>query len=211
MPYCQNCGAEISGNFCPNCGAQSGSVATPLPKLVIHENAVVKPRYSTGALVLAGYLGFIFLMSFLIFFITSTVYFLGGTLHIGEYLGVLVGFACIFGITLLFYLPGINSIRKRSPEGMAMRTFWSFFCKTLLFVVCWFLAIVGCVYIFGLFFKSWRLGLWVSRPNNDQYTAFVDGKKVPVTRYYDNLPDYGARGKWVYRADNGEFYRPPVR
>ena len=82
MPYCQNCGAEISGNFCPNCGAQSGSVATPLPKLVIHENAVVKPRYSTGALVLAGYLGFIFLMTFLIIFITFTVYFLGGTLRI---------------------------------------------------------------------------------------------------------------------------------
>ena len=211
MPYCQNCGAEVAGNFCPTCGAQSGSVLPNMPKLIIHEGAIVKPRYSTGAMVLAGYLGFCFLLMFLVFFIAYTVHLLGGTMSIIEYLGALVACAILFGIAFLCYLPGINSIRKRSPEGMAMRTFWSFFGKTLLFVICWFVAITGCVYIVGLFCKSWRLGLWVSRPNNDQYTAFVDGKKIPVTRYYDDLPDYGARGKWVYRANNGEFYRPPVK
>jgi len=125
--------------------------------------------------------------------------------------GAMVGDVCVLAIAFLCYLPGIHSIRKRSPEGMAMRTFWSFFRKTLLFVVCWFVAIAGCVYIIGLFLRSWRLGLWVSKPNDNEYTAFVDGKKIPVVRYYDDLSDYGARGKYIYQDANGEFYRPPVK
>ena len=211
MPYCQNCGTEVNGNFCPNCGVQTGSVAVTAPHLFIHEDVKVEPRYSTGALVLAGYLGFGFLMTSLITFIVFTVFFLRGTSNFGEWLAAMAGTVCILAVAFLCYLPGIISIRKHSPEGMAMRTFWSFFRKTLLFIVCWGIAIAGCFYIIGLFLKSWRLGLWVSKPNDNEYTAFVDGKKIPVVRYYDDLSDYGASGKYIYRDANGEFYRPPVK
>ena len=208
MPYCQNCGTEVAGNFCPNCGAQSGSVATPLPKLVIHENAVVKPRYNTFSLVLAGWMGLACLIMTLVFFIY-------GVLIVDEGFGTKMGFVAATAfcgvLTYLCYLPGISTIRKRSPEGTAWATFRTFFIKSLLFFILWGVTLAGCVYIIGIPFKVWRLGLWVSRPNDDQYTAFVDGEKIQVTRYYDDLPDYGARGDWVYRADNGEFYRPPVR
>ena len=211
MPYCQNCGTEVNGNFCPNCGIQTGSVAPTAPEPVIHTGVKVEPRYSTGALVLAGYLGNGFLMTSLIAFILFTVHFLGGSSNFGEWLAAMVGSVCILAIAFLCYLPGILSVRKRSPEGMEMRTFWSFFRKAILFPACWTFTLAGCFYIIGLFFRIWRLGLWASKPNDNEYTAFVDGKKIPVVRYYDDLSDYGASGKYIYRDANGEFYRPPVK
>ena len=208
MPYCQNCGTEVAGNFCPNCGAQTGTVTPPLPQLIIHENAVVKPRYGTASLLLAGWLGLGLLLGTLAFFIYGVLIVEGS---FGDKLGMLVA-CCITGaLTFLCYLPGINSIRKTAPEGEFFSTFKSFFVKSLLFIFAWGVTMAGCVYIIGIPFKVWRFGLWASRPNDDQYTAFVDGERIPVTRYYDDLPDYGARGDWVYRADNGEFYRPPVK
>lgn len=212
MPYCQNCGTEVNGNFCANCGVRIGSVAPTAPEPVIHTGVKVKPRYGTGSLVLAGYLGFTFLLTSLIIIITVAVvsnegrYYSG--LGLGDWLGLIVGEVFVLAIAFLCYLPGILSIRKRSPEGMAMQTFWSFFRKSLLFLICWAITLVGCVYIIGLFFGVWRLGLWASKPNEHEYTAFVNGKKIPVVRYYDDLPDYGATGKYIYRDANGEFYRP---
>ncbi|MBR7122991.1 MAG: zinc ribbon domain-containing protein [Oscillospiraceae bacterium] len=208
MPYCQNCGTEVAGNFCPNCGAQTGTVTPPLPQLIIHENAVVKPRYTTGALLLAGWLGLGLLIGTLTFFIYGVLIAPGS---FGDKLGMLIACLITGFLTYLCYLPGIRSIRKTAPKGEFFSTFKSFFLKSLIFIFAWGVTIAGCVYIIGIFFKVWRFGQWASRPNDDQYTAFVDGEKIPVTRYYDDLPDYGARGDWVYRADNGEFYRPPVK
>ena len=68
MPYCQHCGAEVTGNFCANCGAQLGSVVRPgNSKYVIHRNADVKPIYGTGSIIVASYFGVPFLVITAIF------------------------------------------------------------------------------------------------------------------------------------------------
>ena len=211
MPYCQNCGTELTGSFCPNCGTQAGVHTSYNRGPIIHENADVKPRYGAGAMVLAGYLGFIFLMTALIVFIVFTINFLGGTLTFGEYFGALVGSVCVFAIAYLFYLPGIRSIRKRSPKGTAMKTFRSFFGKSLLFVLAWGITFMGCVYLFGIFFKVWRLGLWATRPNPDEYTAFVDGKKIAVIKCVDKTVYSDGVVRYIYKDANGEIYRPAFR
>ena len=209
MPYRQNCGSETNGNFCPNCGTQTGTFVVSAPQFILHKDADVKPRYSTGAIVLAGYLG---LGCFL-----ATLLFLGVVLNAptsmksSDILVVLFVTLLLLTITILSYLPGFISIRKRSPEGMFAKTFFSFWIRSVLFIFFWGIAIAGCAYIVGIFCKSWRLGLWVSRPSPTEYTVFVDGEKIPVVRLYDNLPDYGPRGEYVYQDANGEFYRPPVR
>ncbi len=208
MPYCQNCGAEVAGNFCPNCGTQAGAPAATIPQLIIHENVEVKPRYGVGAIILAGWLGLAMLIATLAFFIYGVLIVEGS---FGDKIGMVIATAFCAVFTYLCYLPGIKSIRRTAPEGEFMDTLKSFFVKSLLFFFAWGVTLAGCVYIFGIFFKVWRFGLWASRPNDDQYTAFVNGKKISVTRYYDDLPDYGARGDWVYRDENGEFYRPPVK
>lgn len=211
MPYCQNCGAEVAGNFCPNCGAHAGTVTPAAPQLVVHENVVVKPRYSTVALVIAGYMGFIFLLAAVFVVIGAIVMFANPDISFSEKFVFPICALLTFAMAFVFYLPGIKSIRKYSPERMAMDAFKSFFWKSVGFVFLWGVTIAGCVYLIGIPLKVWRLGLWTSRPNDDHYTALVDGKKIPVTRYYDDLPYRGAKGKWIYRDDNGEFYRPPVK
>ncbi len=209
MPYCQNCGAEVEGNFCPNCGAQAGAVVSAEPTYVIHENAVVKPRYTLGQIILAGYLGLIFLVMGVSLLLTG---YLGGMLDFSGYVGVTLGCAFCLGLAFLCFLPGIRSIRKHSPEGEAGATFKSFLGKSLLFIFAWGVTLMGCCYIIGIFFKVWRLGLWASGPNDDQFTVYVDGKKIPVVRYLDDLPCKSAkRGKYVYKDDNGEFHRPPIK
>ena len=209
MPYCQNCGAEVAGNFCPNCGAQAGTVTPAEPMPIIHKDVDVKPRYNTVSLAIAGWLGFSCLIMTLVFIILGGVITAEATFS--ETMAFWVATLICAGLTYLCYLPGINTIRKYSPEGEVMSTFWSFFGKSFLIIFAWGVTLAGCVYIVGIFFKVWRFGLWASRPNDDQYTAFVDGKKIPVTRYYDDLPGYGPRGQWVYMDNNGEFYRPPVK
>ena len=57
MPYCQNCGSETNGNFCPNCGTQTGTFVVSAPQFILHKDADVKPRYSIGAIILAGWPG----------------------------------------------------------------------------------------------------------------------------------------------------------
>lgn len=125
MPYCQNCGTEANGNFCPNCGAQTGFVmpAAPIPTIpmpVIHKDVVVKPRYNTFSIVLAGWMGLACLIMTLVFFIYG-VLIVEGT--VGDKIGFLIGTLVCAGLTYLCYLPGIRSIRKYSPEGTAMSTF----------------------------------------------------------------------------------------
>ncbi len=209
MPYCQNCGAEIAGNFCPNCGAQAGAVVSAAPTYVIHENAVVKLRYTLGQIVLAGYLGLVFLIAGVSLILTGL---LGGMLDFSGLVGVIFGsIFCLF-LAFLCFLPGIRSICKHSPKDEVGATLKSFIGKSLLFIVAWGVTLMGCCYIIGIFFKVWRVGLWASGPNDDQFTAYVDGKKVPVFRYLDDLPSKSAkRGKYVYKDDNGEFHRPPVK
>lgn len=203
MPYCQNCGSETNGNFCPNCGTQTGTFVVSAPQFILHKDADVKPRYSIGAIILAGWLGLGVTL--------LTLVGLSSLNSISDFLNSFSSFVFCIVLLVLCYLPGIISIRKRSPEGMFAKTFFSFWIRSVLFIFFWGVAIAGCAYIVGIFCKSWRLGLWVSRPGPTEYTVFVDGEKIPVVRLYDNLPDYGPRGEYVYQDANGEFYRPPVR
>lgn len=208
MPYCQNCGSETNGNFCPNCGTQTGTFVVSAPQFILHKDADVKPRYSIGAIILAGWLG---LGVTLVTLVGLSSLFTTTFNSISDFLSSFSSFVFCIVLLVLCYLPGIISIRKRSPEGMFAKTFFSFWIRSVLFIFFWGVAIAGCAYIVGIFCKSWRLGLWVSRPGPTEYTVFVDGEKIPVVRLYDNLPDYGPRGEYVYQDANGEFYRPPVR
>lgn len=208
MPYCQNCGSETNGNFCPNCGTQTGTFVVSAPQFILHKDADVKPRYSIGAIILAGWPG---LGVTLLTLVLLSSLFTKTFNSISDFLSSFSSFVFCIVLLVLCYLPGIISIRKRSPEGMFAKTFFSFWIRSVLFIFFWGVAIAGCAYIVGIFCKSWRLGLWVSRPGPTEYTVFVDGEKIPVVRLYDNLPDYGPRGEYVYQDANGEFYRPPVR
>ncbi len=212
MPYCQHCGTEVTGNFCSHCGTQVGAAAPATPRFIIHENAVVKPRYSTLSLIIAGYLGFTTLLASILA-VVGGIYIYTATPDITfeNVLSMLIALLISFAMAYLFYLPGIHSIRKYSPKGMARDAFKSFFWKSVGFVFLWGVSFAGCVYLVGIPLKVWRLGLWTSRPNDDHYTAIVDGKKIPVVRYFDDLPCRGKRGKWVYQDEKGEFYRPPVK
>lgn len=211
MYYCQDCGTPVPGNYCPNCGTPVGTYTPAAPRYRIYQDVEVKPRYSTGALILAGYLGFTFLLAAIFVVIGAIYMFTLPDITAGEKLIFPICALFTFFIAFLLYLPGIHSIRKYSPEGMAMDAFKSFFWKSVGFIFLWGVSIAGCVYIIGIPFRVWRLGLWASRPNDDHYTALVNGRKIPITRYYDDLPDGGPRGKWVYMDENGTFYRPPVR
>ena len=206
MPYCQNCGTEVTGNFCPNCGAESGSRT---PDLIIHKNVDVKARYNVGVILLAGWLGWVGIWLMLVPFISLAV--LGTNPEGLDVMGVYLGVG-LFGAvwTVLCYLPGINMIRKRTPKELVGKTIRSFIIRSLLFIICWGIGIGGVFYIIGIFLKSWRLGLWASRPKFEEYTAFYNGEMIPVTKYYDDLPDYGPKGEYVYMDANGVFYRPPV-
>ena len=147
MPYCQNCGSETNGNFCPNCGTQTGTFVVSAPQFILHKDADVKPRYSTGAIVLAGYLG---LSSFLATLLCLGVVFNAPTSTKSSDILVFL-FVTLFPltITILCFLPGIISIRKRSPEGMFAKTLTSFLIKSFLFGICWSIAIVGSMFIIG--------------------------------------------------------------
>jgi hypothetical protein len=205
MPYCQNCGTEVTGRFCPNCGAEGGNLT---PEFVIHKNVEIKPRYNVGVTLLAGWLGWAGIyMMFLPLIGLSVIGSNPSAEEVAIYLGVF-----LFGVvwTVLCYLPGINMIRKRTPKELVGKTIRSFIIRSLLFIICWGISLAGVFYIIGIFLKSWRLGLWASRPKFEEYTAFYNGEMIPVTKYYDDLPDYGPKGEYVYMDANGVFYRPPV-
>ena len=205
MPYCQNCGTEVTGRFCPNCGAEGGNLT---PEFVIHKNVEIKPRYNVGVTLLAGWLGWVGIyMIFLPLIALSVIGSNPSAEAVAIYLGVF-----LLGVvwTVLCYLPGINMIRKRTPKELVGKTIRSFIIRSLLFLICWGISLAGVFYIIGIFLKSWRLGLWASRPKFEEYTAFYNGEMIPVTKYYDDLPDYGPKGEYVYMDANGVFYRPPV-
>jgi hypothetical protein len=206
MPYCQNCGTEVTGRFCPNCGAEGGNLT---PEFVIHKNVEIKPRYNVGVTLLAGWLGWAGIyMMFLPLIGLSVIGSNPSAEEVAIYLGVF-----LLGVvwTVLCYLPGINMIRKRTPKELVGKTIRSFIIRSLLFIICWGISLAGVFYIIGIFLKSWRLGLWASRPKFEEYTAFYNGEMIPVTKYYDDLPDYGPKGEYVYMDANGVFYRPPVK
>ena len=208
MPYCQNCGTEVTGNFCPNCGAEGGNLT---PEFVIHKNVEIKPRYNAGVTALAGFVGSTGVFLALIGLIFGLTEIANPNVSLEEKMTYLIFVIIGAAITYLGFLPGIKMIRKRTPKKLVLKTAVSFVIRSLLFLPCWGVSIAGVCYIIGIFLKSWRLGLWASRPKFEEYTAFYNGEMIPVTKYYDDLPDYGPKGEYVYMDANGVFYRPPVK
>lgn len=211
MSICKYCGTKINGNYCSNCGSKSDSFTNSnaytsfgyqpsTPK-----NVKIKPRYGTGSLLLAGYFGSSFLGSAILTLIGFTIYYLNGSIDYAEYQLMLSGCLLLSAISLIFYLPGIISITARSPKRTLLKTFGSFVLKSLLFIICWGITLLGCLTLVGLFLGVWRLGLWASCPNKNEYTAFINGKKIAVTRSGDS------RNNYIYQDANGEYYYPRTR
>lgn len=215
--FCQKCGTEVTGAFCPNCGTAAGAAGVSEDQIIVHENAIVKPRYKTSHIVLAGYLGLTFLITTLVAVGMFVVFFfklfeLGFTSGgIGMLLGAAIGAAVCGFLTFLCYNPGLKSIRQNTPKEEIKQTTKSFFIKSLIFIITWGFTLAGCVYIIGLFFKVWRVGLAVSRPKDNEYTAFVNGKKIPVFRIIDLEFSNHETTRYLYVDDNGEYYRPALR
>ena len=207
MARCQNCGAEVSGSYCPNCGFFGpGNYDYDL---TILKNVDVKPRYTFWTILLAGWLGWGGIFTTLIggiYGLTMLSEDITSTLMCLPF--VLIG----LGIIALAYLPGIKMIRKRTPKELVKKTTKSFVIRALTFMFCWGVSLAGVFYIIGIFLKSWRLGLWASRPKWEEYTAFYNGRMIPVTKYEDDLPlEYGPKGEYIYMDADGVFYRPPVK
>ena len=205
MPQCQHCGAEINGNFCANCGAQLGSVQrTGYSKYVIHRNVDVKPIFGTGSIIVASYFGvpFIVIAAILAYIMFKDYYYEFTTTE--KFLGLLFPLCCLT-ISFLGYLPGLKRIIKRAPKGAAKAALKTFLLKSTCCLFFWAITVTGCVYLVGIPFKIWRIGIWASYPNNDQYVAFVDGKKIQVTtdndEYYEGV---------LYQDKNGAYYRPVI-
>ncbi len=203
MPYCQHCGAEVTGHFCANCGAQLGSVARAGgANHVIHRNTDVKPIFGTGSIIVASYFGLPCLVVATIFaYILFKDYYFEFTST--EKLLALLFPLFYVGIAFLAYLPGLKRIRKRAPKGAAKAALRTFLIKSTFCLFFWAITLVGCVYLIGIPFKIWRIGIWASYPNADQYVAFVDGKKIQVTTEYDEFYE-GV----LYQDPKGVYYRP---
>lgn len=135
----------------------------------------------------------------------------GGGQPISYLFPFLLGGAFCVAISYLFYLPGLKSIRQNTPKEEIKSTTRSFFVRSLLFILGWYVAIIGCLTLIGLFLRAWRLGLSVSKPKDSEYTAFVNGKKISVFRIIDLEYSNHETTRYIYVDDNGEYYRPSLR
>lgn len=212
--YCVNCGTEVPGKFCPNCGTPVNATLQPAPQPqvdapIIHENATVKGRYNAGVLFLAAYLGIVFLIMFVAFFVGMLVNF-SDILQNNELFSFIGTLLLCLGMLFLCYLPGIRMICKRSPKGTVSKTLVSFVFKSIWFPFAWAITIMGCSFLVGIILRVWRVGLSASRPKDTEYTAFVDGEKIAVTRLIDTEYSTFDKIRYIYVDQNGEFYRPSL-
>lgn len=224
MAYCYKCGAEATSKFCPECGtkiydpndvsASSTPVTSHTPleiPRVVYENVEIKPRFGAGHVLIAGYFGLCCLIASVATLVMGIIFLSNGEMSGEDLVTYPVGMAFLFFITFLCYLPGIIAIRKRSPKGEAFRTFLTFFGKSLICLFLWAITFISYVYILGIFLGAWRLGAWACRPKDDQYTAFVNGEKIPVTRCLSdtNYDGYvNVTYSYVYVDATGKIYYP---
>jgi hypothetical protein len=205
--FCSNCGNELAGNFCANCGTVANGQAPAQHEIgghKVHEHADVKARYTTSTQLLAGILGFFPVLVLL----------LGvGGLFTGSFKDFLISISAIafcFALFFLTCLPGILMIRKRAPEGMVIKTCIRFMLKAAVCFWACILSIMACCFIIGIVLGAWRLGTSTLKCSAKDYTAFVDGKKISVTRIED--PEFSTldQTRYIYIAENGELYRPSI-
>lgn len=220
MPYCQNCGAEVTGNFCPNCGTQAGVYNRPQENVYgnVYENAKIVPRYSAVHCVLAGWPGFTLIWTTLVMLgvcVAFIVKFSQENLW-GDPLAQtlvpiwgIVSIGLIF-VTYLFFRPGLKSIRKYTPKEAVGKTTRSFLLRSFLFILCLGLTLMGCVYIIGIFLRVWRLVTWATTPRVDEYTAIVNGENIAVVKYIDPTLYGDGQIRYIYKDKDSNVYRPPL-
>ena len=123
MYYCQDCGTPVPGNYCPNCGTPVGTYTPAAPRYRIYQDVEVKPRYSTGALILAGYLGFTFLLAAIFVVIGAIYMFTLPDITAGEKLIFPICALFTFFIAFLLYLPGPVTCGTRPVRTNSSHTF----------------------------------------------------------------------------------------
>ncbi len=210
--FCSNCGSELAGNFCANCGTVANGQA-PLQHEIgghkVHEHAEVKARYTTSTQLLAGILGSApAACAVMLPLIGVVLLFAEGSFI--SFLFSLLAAAFFFALFFLTCLPGILMIRKRAPEGMVLKTCIRFMLKAAVCYLACCLSIMACCFIIGILLGAWRLGTSTLKCSAKDYTAFVDGKKISVTRIEDpefSTPD---QTRYIYIAENGDLYRPSI-
>lgn len=214
--FCRNCGIEMpeEQKFCSNCGSPAaGASGAPVfinviktgPYGNVCEHADIRGRYKLKHLLLGGYvglIGLILILSSLIVLFTTGIETLSAALLL-----------CAIGAAIAFasFLPGFLHISKNTPEDEVVRTCVAYVFKCVSFFFLWGISIVACLYIIGLVFKAWRIGLNASRPNASHYTLFQDGKKTTVTRMEDAEMSTFDRTRYIYMDANGKYYRTTYR
>lgn len=208
MAFCQNCGTEVQGSFCPNCGTQVGNAGN-VPQSTVYNNVTVKARYGVGSIFLFAYFGMVFLIFGFLFFLVSL-----GDLFTRDFSFSLIvnsiGMLIIAAIGLLFGLPGFRSIRKNTPKELIGKTTRSFIIRSVFFLIAWAVSIVCCMFLIGLVLRAWRIGLAVSKPKDDEYTVFMNGEMIPVTRIADWEYSTPNMIRYMYVDANGTYYRPAL-
>ena len=218
MAFCQNCGNEVSGNFCPNCGANTNSspetltppFGSPRPApyagRTIVENVEVHGRYNAGHMVLA-YPAILFIGIAIVLLVVALSSLASEP---AESIGMMCGGAFTAIIGILFFLPALIGIFKKSPKGEGVKTFIAYIFKSILFFLAWILSAVCCVYIVGIILRAWRIGVAASRPLDKHYTVFIDGKKIGVERKVDHEYTTPFETHYIYEDADGILYRPPL-
>lgn len=213
MAFCKNCGAQVDGSFCTNCGTPVEAAANA-PQAVLNNNVDVRARYTTKMQAMAG-IGF-----YLFFFGISQVFCALGYVLMGiaAQSGVMLLNAplyAVFGAVLvgggiLLYRPGLKSIRANTPEHLYKKTRKTFMLRSVLFIFAWSVSIMFCMFILGIIFGAWNIGIAATRPKEDNYTAFFNGQMIPVTKTEDWMFSSPNGTRYIFVDENGVFYRPPL-
>ncbi len=215
MSYCQNCGAEVSGNFCPNCGSgiNSANASNNIPLFhgkPVRENTTVKSCYKVFHVVLGaimfmygGFIGALTIGTYFSFLVSD-----GFSILITAFCGVLVAMSGLF--LFIGYFPGIRYIRKNTPKEDVGKTIKTFVFKTVIGMPSFAVSFVGCAFIVGIILRVWRIAGKTFSPKPCNYTAFVDGEMISVTRMVDTEFSSYDEIRYIYMDCEGNLYREPM-
>ena len=204
--FCKNCGTELqdsSVRFCPSCGTPTDGTVTkaePAPQIfvvngnapMIYENADIKQRYG-----------------FLSIFVTGILLYLAFVL--GSIIVIKCGVAIwliSIALSILIIVFIIRSIKRKTPDGEAKKTVFHFIIRAIIIVEAYVFVVASYVFIFGFLFDAKRVAIWVSTPGDKDYTLFLDGLKVSVTRAIDYERSTPNNTRYYFYDNDGVYYRP---
>ncbi len=212
MSYCQNCGTEVNGNFCSNCGSavNAVNVASNISNLYgkpVRENTTVKSCYKTFHVVLGSIMW--------LYGASITAIVIGALISMavrGDLsFGILVACSAMLVFPAIFffigYFPAIRYIRKNTAKDEISKTIKSFVFKTIIGMPAFAVSFVGCAFIVGIILRVWRIAGKAFSPKPCNYTAFIDGEKVSVTRLVDTEFSSYDNIRYIYMDREGNLYR----